>query len=251
MNEINPLGSPNNASERRITYCWIRQLRWYYLQVHLRPNVVLNRGKYKLQCQRLCFVLTSLLRGFESDLVLVRSSKMSLKVEKHDFFFFFHFLFGYCLGFNLVKNPHWLSNWFQRYKQLKDWTNIKKQRKLSALFICIFASSIGLILLDHITFWCPNKLRIRCIFRSLHMQLDIQDGGYLCTSIYCWFQKNKVLANIKQQLAQRTTPKYKSVHLNSLTKHDYVFKKKGKRFPTDRPSWFFCPGRATQHFVFA
>ena len=31
------------------------------------------------------------------------------EVEKHDFFFFFffflQFLLGYCLGFNLVKNP--------------------------------------------------------------------------------------------------------------------------------------------------
>ena len=52
-------------------------------------------------------------------------------------FFFWHFLLGYCLGFNLVKHPQRLDNWFQRYKQLKDWTNNKKQKKLSALFGCI------------------------------------------------------------------------------------------------------------------
>ena len=61
------------------------------------------------------------------------------------FLVFRHFLLGYCLGFNLVKTPQRLGNWFQRYKQLKDWTNNKKQKKLSALFGCIlktvFASS--------------------------------------------------------------------------------------------------------------
>ena len=44
-----------------------------------------------------------------------------------------------------MKTPQKLGNWFQRYKQLKDWTNNKKQKKLSALFDCIlktvFASS--------------------------------------------------------------------------------------------------------------
>ena len=44
-----------------------------------------------------------------------------------------HFL----LSFNLVKTPQRLDNWFQRYKQLKDWTNNMKQKKLSALFGCI------------------------------------------------------------------------------------------------------------------
>ena len=59
------------------------------------------------------------------------------EVEKYDFFWGGcggHFLLGYCLGFNLVKTPQRLGNWFQRYKQLKDWTNNKKQKKLSALF---------------------------------------------------------------------------------------------------------------------
>ena len=60
--------------------------------------------------------------------------------------FFLQLLLGYnCLGFNLVKTPQRLGNWFQRYKQLKDWTNNKKQKKLSALFGCmlktVFASS--------------------------------------------------------------------------------------------------------------
>ena len=65
--------------------------------------------------------------------------------QKIWFLFFWHFLLGYCLGFNLVETPQRLDNWFQRYKQLKDWTNNKKQKKLSALFGCIlktvFASS--------------------------------------------------------------------------------------------------------------
>ena len=45
------------------------------------------------------------------------------EVEKIDFFFllfFWHFLLGYCLGFNLVKPPQRFGNWFQRYKRLKD-----------------------------------------------------------------------------------------------------------------------------------
>ena len=64
------------------------------------------------------------------------------EVEKYDFW---HFLLGYYLGFNLVKPLQRLVNWFQRYKQLKDSTNNKKQKKLSSLFGCIlktlFASS--------------------------------------------------------------------------------------------------------------
>ena len=43
---------------------------------------------------------------------------MSLK-SKNMIFGFWHFLVGYCLGFNLVKTPQRLGNWFQRYKQLK------------------------------------------------------------------------------------------------------------------------------------
>ena len=69
-------------------------------------------------------------------------------------FFFWHFLLGYCLDLNLVKTPQ-LGKWFQRNKQLKDWTNNKKQKKLSALFGCILKNSIcefHLILLDHITY---------------------------------------------------------------------------------------------------
>ena len=61
------------------------------------------------------------------------------------FLVFLHFLLGYFLGSNLVKTPQRFGKWFQRYKQLKDWTNNKKQKKLSALFGCIlktlFASS--------------------------------------------------------------------------------------------------------------
>ena len=81
---------------------------------------------------------------FHPHYMVMRSSKMSLK-SKIWLLFFWHFLLEYCLGFNLVKTPQRLGNWFQRYKQLKDWTNNKKQKKLSALFGCIlktaFASS--------------------------------------------------------------------------------------------------------------
>ena len=66
----------------------------------------------------------------------MRSSKMSLK-SKNMIFDFRHFLLGLRLGFNLVKTPQRLGNWFQRHKPLKDWTNNKKQKKLSALFGCI------------------------------------------------------------------------------------------------------------------
>ena len=69
---------------------------------------------------------------------VMRSCKMSLKPKlKIWFLVFWHCLLGYCLGFNLVKTPQKLGNCFQRYKQLKDWTNNKKQKKLSALFGCI------------------------------------------------------------------------------------------------------------------
>ena len=57
-----------------------------------------------------------------------RSSKMSLKSKYMIFVFLWHFLSGYCLGFNLVKPPQRLGNWFQRYKELKDWTNDKKRK---------------------------------------------------------------------------------------------------------------------------
>ena len=65
------------------------------------------------------------------------SSKMNLKSKNMIFEFFLHFLLGHCLGFNLVKTPQRLGNCFWRYKQVKDWTNNKKQKKLSALFCCI------------------------------------------------------------------------------------------------------------------
>ena len=48
--------------------------------------------------------------------------------QKIWFLVFLHFLLGYCLGFNLVKTPQRLGIWFQRYKQLKDWTNSKQGR---------------------------------------------------------------------------------------------------------------------------
>ena len=47
------------------------------------------------------------------------------EVEKYDFYklAFWHFLLGYCLGFNLLKTPQRLGNWFQRHKLLMDLTN--------------------------------------------------------------------------------------------------------------------------------
>ena len=54
------------------------------------------------------------------------------------FLVFWHFLLGHYLGFNLVKTPQRLGNWFQSYKQLTNWINNKKQKKLSALFDYIF-----------------------------------------------------------------------------------------------------------------
>ena len=68
--------------------------------------------------------------------------------------FFPHFLLGYCLGFNLVKTPQRLGNWFQRYKQLKDWTNNKKYKKFGFVWLYLKNSicEFRLILLDHITY---------------------------------------------------------------------------------------------------
>ena len=52
-----------------------------------------------------------------------------------------------------MKTPQRLGNWFQRYQQLKDWTNNKKQKKLSALFGCKNSiCEFRLILVDHITY---------------------------------------------------------------------------------------------------
>ena len=39
----------------------------------------------------------------------MQSSKMSLK-SKNMIFVFWHFLLGYCLGFNLLKTPQRLDN---------------------------------------------------------------------------------------------------------------------------------------------
>ena len=84
---------------------------------------------------------------------VMRSNKMSLK-SKNMIFVLWYFILGYCLGFNLVKIPQRLDNWFQRYKQLMDWTNNKKQKKLSALIGCIlktvFASSDSFASSHHI-----------------------------------------------------------------------------------------------------
>ena len=62
--------------------------------------------------------------------------------------FFWQFLLVHWLGFNLVKTPLRLdNNWFQRYKQSKDWTNNKKLKLKEAIrFVCcilktVFASS--------------------------------------------------------------------------------------------------------------
>ena len=94
----------------------------------------------------------------------MRSSKMSLK-SKNIIFGFLAFAIRYCLSFNLVRTPQRLGNWFQRYKRLKDPTNNKKQKKLSALFGCIlktvFASSDSFCLItSHM--WLVLSLSDRC-----------------------------------------------------------------------------------------
>ena len=69
-----------------------------------------------------------------------------------------------------MKTPQRLGILFKRYKQLKDWTNNKKQKKLSALFGCIlktvFASSDAFCLITsqiinptHV--WMHSTLRSR------------------------------------------------------------------------------------------
>ena len=112
----------------------------------LKPKMcIYSRGR---QCLIATPNVWTSVRGYMSDEINQNDSE----VEKYDFFFW-HFLLGYCLGFNLVKIPQRLGNWFQRYKQLKDWTNNKKQNKLLALFGCILKNGIcefRLILLDHI-----------------------------------------------------------------------------------------------------
>ena len=84
---------------------------------------------------------------------VMRSSKMSLK-SKNMTFSFLTFVIRVFLGFDLVKTPWRMGNWFQRYKHMKDFTNSKKQRNLSPLFGCIlktiFASSNSFAWSHHI-----------------------------------------------------------------------------------------------------
>ena len=59
----------------------------------------------------------------------------------------------------LQKIPLKLVNWFQRYEQLKDAKNNRKQKTFSALFGSILKSifpTSRLILLDHITYVTPG-----------------------------------------------------------------------------------------------
>ena len=102
------------------------------------------------------------------------SSKMSLKSKNMIFVFLaWHFLSGYCFGFNLVKTPQRLGNWFQRYKQLKDWTNNKKQKKLSALFGCtlktVFVSSDSFCL---ITWQMLKIVNPKCTHATMVVNLN-------------------------------------------------------------------------------
>ena len=60
------------------------------------------------------------------------------EVENFSFHFFWHFLLGYYLSFNLVKPSQRLGNWFSRNSILSDCKNKEKQKKLSALFGYIF-----------------------------------------------------------------------------------------------------------------
>ena len=98
------------------------------------------------------------------------------EVEKYDFWFFgisYHFF-----GFNLVKTPQRLGNWFQRYKQLKDWINNTKQKTLLVLFDCIlktvFVSSDSFCLITSHTMvdlcWPLTTMQVIVIL-SLHQQL--------------------------------------------------------------------------------
>ena len=107
-------------------------------------TVLALRGRYVRALGSLVWILFSILLShleFGSDVTschgahnyVMRSSKLSLKSKN---MIFWHFLLGYWLGFNLMKSPQRLGNWFQRYKELKDWTNNNKQKKLSALFGC-------------------------------------------------------------------------------------------------------------------
>ena len=49
--------------------------------------------------------------------------------NEYDFLALWHFLLGYCLGFNLVKTQH--RDWAIGSKDTNSWTNNEKQKKLS------------------------------------------------------------------------------------------------------------------------
>ena len=115
---------------------------------------------------------------------VIPSSKTSLKSK--NMIFFFHFLLGYCFDFNLVKTSQRLGNLFQRYKQLKDWTNNKKQKKLLAMFGCIlktvFASSDSFCLVISYHIYEHIQIPPDRLHRSHMMQYHC---GY-CKFEYCW-----------------------------------------------------------------
>ena len=93
-----------------------------------------------------------------------------------------HFLLGCCLGFNLVKTPQMLGTWFQRYKQMKDWTNNKKQKKLLALFgyilKTVFASSDSFCLItSHISLsFFKGKNKHMHLISWFHYSFYTQEG---------------------------------------------------------------------------
>ena len=104
-------------------------------------------------------------------------------------FDFLAFSIRVCLGFNLVKTPQRLDNWFQRHKQLKDWTNNKKQKKIPALFGCVlkrvFASSDSFCLVtsQNVTFlrgveWVHCLFLFTCSFRE---NVTCKIGSFLCS----------------------------------------------------------------------
>ena len=71
---------------------------------------------------------------------VVWSSKISLKSVKFSFFFFLTNRMHHFHSYILQKTPLKLVNWFQRYEQLKDAKNNRKQKIFSALFDSILKS---------------------------------------------------------------------------------------------------------------
>ena len=74
-----------------------------------------------------------------------------------------------------------MGNWFQQYRQLKDWTNNKTQKKLSALFGCIlktvFASSDSFCLITSHLIIQSGKRVLASIPNNIKNQTNVFDWG--------------------------------------------------------------------------